>query len=97
MVSVVNIHLYVYHSSVYTSDKTALDVSKYQLLIGMCVCWFVFCLLYWNLCRFHLVWFVKIHVTFNSLRERVLASKVSGCLLDSLVHEKYMILGKKTH
>ena len=27
---------------------------------------------------------------------RVLASRVSGCLLDSLVHEKYLILGKKT-
>ena len=26
----------------------------------------------------------------------VLASKVSGCLMDSLVHEKYLILGKKT-
>ena len=27
---------------------------------------------------------------------RVLDSRVSGCLLDSLVHEKYLILGKKT-
>ena len=27
---------------------------------------------------------------------RVLVSRVSGCLLDSLVHEKYLILGKKT-
>ena len=27
---------------------------------------------------------------------RVLASRVSGCLLYSLVHEKYLILGKKT-
>ena len=27
---------------------------------------------------------------------RVLASRVSGCLLDSLVHEKYLILGKTT-
>ena len=26
---------------------------------------------------------------------RVLATRVSGCLLDSLVHEKYLILGKK--
>ena len=27
---------------------------------------------------------------------RVLASRVYGCLLDSLVHEKHLILGKKT-
>ena len=32
----------------------------------------------------------------ETLTVRVLASKVSGCLLDSLVHEKYLILGKKT-
>ena len=29
------------------------------------------------------------------LHPRVLASRVSECLLDSLVHEKYLILGKK--
>ena len=36
-----------------------------------------------------------IHI-LPALTGRVLASRVSGCLLDSLVHEKYLILGKKT-
>ena len=36
------------------------------------------------------------HQTFGSGESRVLASRVSGCLLDSLVHRKYLILGKKT-
>ena len=37
--------------------------------------------------------------SFSSLDcpgDRVLASRVSGCLLDSLGHERYLILGKKT-
>ena len=31
-----------------------------------------------------------------TLYSRVSASRLSGCLLDSLVHEKCLILGKKT-
>ena len=35
-------------------------------------------------------------IYYTRVLARVLASRVSGCLLDSLVHEKYLILGKKT-
>ena len=51
-----------------------------------------------------LVWFARIQVAFDSLvhisketpGQGLSQQGVSGCLLDSLVHEKYLLLGKKT-